>query len=129
VQEVQVEVAPEVAPVTAAPVVPGVETGLPSSVQGAEGGNGIAVQVRREFRASYRVDPAYPRQAQHDGLSGTVVARVYVAPAGNVTRVEIVSSPNRAFDREVVRALSQWRFNPESVGFVGEYEIAFRLTD
>ena len=33
------------------------------------------------------------------------------------------------FDREVVRALSQWRFNPEPVGFIGEYEISFRLTD
>jgi len=46
-----------------------------------------------------------------------------------VSNVEIKSSSNRLFDREVVRALSQWRFNPEPVGFIGEYEIVFNLTD
>ena len=85
--------------------------------------------VRKEFKAAYRVDPVFPRQAQRDGLNGTVVARVHVAPGGNVTQVQIMSSTSRIFDREVVRALSQWRFNPEPVGFIGEYEIVFRLQD
>jgi protein TonB len=53
-----------------------------------------------------------------------------VAPAGNVTDVKIVSAqPPRVFDREVIRALSQWKFNPEPVGFIGEYEIVFNLKD
>jgi hypothetical protein len=29
----------------------------------------------------------------------------------------------------VVSALSQWKFNPEPVGFIGEYEIVFNLQD
>ena len=46
------------------------------------------------------------------------------------TEVRIISaSPPRIFDREVIRALSQWKFNPEPVGFIGEYEIEFKLTD
>ena len=86
--------------------------------------------IRKEYRASYRVDPVFPRQAQKDGISGRVVAHVYVAPAGNVTDVKIVSAqPPRIFDREVIRALSQWKFNPEPVGFIGEYEIVFNLKD
>ena len=86
--------------------------------------------IRREYKASYRVDPVFPRQAQKDGISGRVVAHVYVAPAGNVTDVKIVSAqPPRVFDREVIRALSQWKFNPEPVGFIGEYEIVFNLKD
>ena len=85
--------------------------------------------VRREYKASYRVEPVFPRQAQRDGISGTVVARVHVAPNGAVTQVQIMSSTNRIFDREVIRALSQWRFNPEPVGFIGEYEIVFNLKD
>ena len=85
--------------------------------------------VRREYKASYRVEPVFPRQAQRDGISGTVVARVHVAPAGTVTQVQIMSSTNRIFDREVIRALSQWKFNPEPVGFIGEYEIVFNLKD
>jgi protein TonB len=85
--------------------------------------------VRKEYKAAYRVDPVYPRQAQRDGMSGTVVARVHVAPNGAVTQVQVMSSTNRIFDREVIRALSQWRFNPEPVGFIGEYEIVFNLKD
>lgn len=85
--------------------------------------------VRREYKASYRVDPVFPRQAQRDGISGNVVAHVYVSPAGSVTDVKIIRSTNRIFDREVIRALSQWKFNPEPVGFIGEYEIVFNLKD
>ena len=85
--------------------------------------------VRREYKASYRVEPQFPRQAITQGLSGKVVAWVHVAPSGNVTNVEIRQSSNRIFDREVIRALSQWKFNPEPVGFIGEYEIVFNLQD
>jgi protein TonB len=85
--------------------------------------------VRREYKAAYRVEPVYPRAAQREGLTGTVVARVTVAPSGQVTDVRIMSSTNRVFDREVIRALSQWKFNPEPVGFLGEYEIVFNLKD
>ena len=85
--------------------------------------------VRKEFKAAYRVDPVFPRQAQRDGISGRVVARVHVAPSGAVTQVQIMSSSHRIFEREVVRALSQWKFNPEPVGFIGEYDIVFNLKD
>ena len=86
--------------------------------------------VRREYKAAYRVDPVYPRQAQRDGTSGRVIAHVVVQPNGSVTEVRIISAnPPRVFDREVIRALSQWKFNPEPVGFIGEYEIVFNLKD
>jgi protein TonB len=85
--------------------------------------------LRKEFKPAYRVDPSFPREALRQGLSGRVVAHVYVAPNGSVTDVKIISSSNRMFDREAVRALSQWKFNPEPVGFIGEYEIVFNLKD
>ena len=86
--------------------------------------------VRKEYKASHRVAPQFPREALRTGTSGRVVAHVVVAPSGSVTEVRIVSaSPQRLFDREVIRALSQWRFNPEPVGFIGEYEIVFNLKD
>jgi len=88
-----------------------------------------ASPVRKEFKPLQRVNPAFPRQALQQGITGRVVAWVYVAPNGSVSNVEIKQSSNRLFDREVVRALSQWRFNPEPVGFIGEYEIVFNLTD
>jgi protein TonB len=88
-----------------------------------------ASPVRKEFKPLQRVQPAFPRQALQQGITGRVVAWVHVSPNGTVANVEIKQSTNRLFDREVVRALSQWRFNPEPVGFIGEYEIVFNLTD
>ena len=85
--------------------------------------------VRKEFKPLQRVQPTFPRQALQQGITGKVTAWVHVAPNGTVSNVEIKASTNRLFDREVVRALSQWRFNPEPVGFIGEYEIVFNLTD
>lgn len=85
--------------------------------------------IRREYKAAYRVEPTFPPQAIRQGLSGTVIAHVVVTPQGNVQEVRIIRSSNRIFDREVIRALSQWRFNPEPVGFIGEYEIVFNLKD
>ncbi|HUP30857.1 MAG TPA: energy transducer TonB [Usitatibacter sp.] len=85
--------------------------------------------VRREYKAAYRVEPSFPPQAIRQGLNGRVIAHVVVTPAGSVSEVRIISSTNRLFDREVIRALSQWKFNPEPVGFIGEYEIVFSLKD
>jgi protein TonB len=85
--------------------------------------------IRKEYKASYRVEPTYPRQAISQGLQGKVIAWVKVSPAGTVQDVQIRESTNRLFDREVIRALSQWKFNPEPVGFIGEYEIVFKLQD
>jgi protein TonB len=85
--------------------------------------------VRKEYKASHRVQPTFPRQALQQGIAGRVIAHVYVAPSGNVTDVKIIQSSNRIFDREVIRALSQWKYNPEPVGFIGEYEIDFQLKD
>ena len=89
----------------------------------------ISADLRKEFKPLQRVQPTFPRQALQQGITGRVVAWVYVEPNGSVKNVEIKQSTNRLFDREVVRALSQWRFNPEPVGFIGEYEIVFNLTD
>jgi protein TonB len=77
------------------------------------------------------VRPVFPRQAIRDGIqSGTVLAHLHIRPDGTVSEVRIISSkPPRIFDREVIRALSQWQFTPEQVGFIGEVEIDFKLSD
>jgi len=85
--------------------------------------------IRKEYKAQFRVEPTYPRQAISAGVTGKVIAWVRVAPNGTVQDVQIRESSNRIFDREVIRALSQWKFNPEPVGFIGEYEIVFNLKD
>lgn len=62
---------------------------------------------------AHRVNPAYPPQAQRIGDEGQVVLRIYVTPAGTVSRTEIVRSSGRGyFDRAAASAMRQWRFNP-----------------
>jgi protein TonB len=88
--------------------------------------------VRRNIKPiGDAVRPVFPRQAIKDGVpGGTVIVHVIVRADGTVSEVKIISAkPPRVFDREVIRALSQWRFAPEAVGFVGEIEIEFKLTD
>jgi len=77
------------------------------------------------------VRPVFPRQAIRDGIQGgNVVAHLVIRPDGTVSEVRIIkATPPRVFDKEVIRALSQWRFTPEPVGFIGEVDIDFKLTD
>jgi len=49
---------------------------------------------------------------------------------GNVTDVKIVeANPPRFFDRSVINALSQWKFQADGEKYVGEIEVEFKMTD
>jgi periplasmic protein TonB len=75
--------------------------------------------------------PNYPREAIKAGVpGGKVVARLLIDEKGNVTEVQIMeSNPPRVFDREVIRALSRWKFKGEGERYVGEVEVNFSLKD
>jgi len=75
-----------------------------------------------------KVDPDFPREAAAAGVEqGQVKARMTLDAAGSVTRVEVIeANPRRVFDRAVVRALSQWRYNEGSAGRTVDMEVAFR---
>lgn len=85
--------------------------------------------IRKGISAITRVDPEYPKEAAKRGIeSGKVIAHVYVDEKGNVTEVKIISAePPRVFDRAVITALSQWKFQGEGEKFIGEIEVNFRL--
>jgi protein TonB len=85
--------------------------------------------VRRGLTPIFRVEPVYPREVIKDNISsGKVVARLQVDEKGLVTSVTIVeANPRRVFDREVIRALSQWKFQPEGDRYIAEIEITFIL--
>ena len=70
-----------------------------------------------------------PREAMRQGISGRVVALMTISANGTVTDVKILSSTNRMFEREAVRALMQWRYAPEPTGFYNQVEIDFNLKD
>jgi periplasmic protein TonB len=85
--------------------------------------------IRRGAVPIERVEPVYPREAIKDNIaSGKVVARLQVDEKGLVTNVTIVeANPRRVFDREVIKALSQWKFKPEGDRYIAEIEITFVL--
>lgn len=57
--------------------------------------------------------PAYPYGARSRGIGGLITARLHVDASGRTREVEIVAAdPPQVFDRAVVRALSNWRFEP-----------------
>jgi protein TonB len=123
IQVPTVNLAPTITTVTTTPPPPGPP---PVAVQAP-----IQTAVRTNFAATYRVNPSFPRQAIKDGIAkGRVVALLTIAPNGSVTNVDIKSAtPARVFDREVIRALSQWKYAPEPVGFYNQVEIDFVLKD
>jgi TonB family protein len=55
--------------------------------------------------------PEYPRSARRAGVSGSVVARVFVKSDGSVGGVEIVEGP-AVFHQAVMSALLTWHYKP-----------------
>ena len=111
---------PPTEPVVIAPPAPPVVEAPPAPPKPA---------VRRGAVPIERVEPIYPREAIRDNVSsGKVVARLQVDEKGLVTNVTIVeANPKRVFDREVIRALSQWKFKPEGDRYIAEIDITFVL--
>ena len=87
--------------------------------------------IRRGISPIERVKPVYPRDAIRAGVQeGTVIARLQIDEKGQVTDVRIIeANPPRVFDREVIRALSQWKFQADGDRYVGEIEVHFSLKD
>jgi protein TonB len=87
--------------------------------------------VRRGIVPISRVNPEYPREAIKKGIqAGRVVARLNIDEKGNVTDVKIIeANPPRVFDREVISALAQWKFEADGEKYVGEIEVTFTLKD
>ena len=85
--------------------------------------------IRRGIVPLTRVSPEYPQEAVRKNISeGNVIARLNIDEKGNVTDVKIVEAkPPRVFDREVIRALMQWKFQPDGEKYVGEIEVNFTL--
>lgn len=59
------------------------------------------------------LQPAYPRQARRDGITGSVVLRLHIDEHGAVDTVEIAeSTPPGVFDAAVLKQANGVRFSP-----------------
>ncbi|WP_337878660.1 energy transducer TonB [Rheinheimera sp.] len=61
-----------------------------------------------------RIEPKYPVQAARDGIQGWVKLSYSIDSAGQVTNVQVLEAePKRVFEREAIRALQQWKYQPQ----------------
>ena len=129
----QPSAAPEAAAVTSpkpAEVAKAVETPAPAAATPEPAPRTAVAQAASSSSARpiSRVDPEFPREAIQAGVDkGTVKALMTLDASGKVTKVEIGEAvPRRLFDRAVVKALSEWKFNDGAAGRTVETDIEFK---
>jgi TonB family protein len=67
-----------------------------------------------------RVEPKYPVQAAQQRITGYVQAQFNIQPDGSVSDVKITKAePADTFNKEAVRALEKWRYQPSATGTKG----------
>jgi protein TonB len=91
-------------------IIPEFDTGLElenaTDIAGAGGGDRDAVPL-------VRVDANYPPRALQQKIEGFVDLRFTITPVGTTAEVEVMrSEPPYIFDREAVRAVRKYRYNP-----------------
>ncbi|MDO6706735.1 MULTISPECIES: energy transducer TonB [unclassified Photobacterium] len=65
----------------------------------------------------YRIEPKYPPRALKRGIQGYVVLSFTIDPQGRPTDIQVVDAePKRMFDREAIRALRSWKYQPKLEG-------------
>jgi protein TonB len=82
-------------------------------------------------KVTKKVPPDFPGEAVRASINnGVVHARMYIRPDGYVENVEILSAePRRVFDKEVIRALREWKFEPTTQAQMFETRLIFRADE
>ncbi len=65
----------------------------------------------------YRIEPTYPAKALKRGVEGYVVVSFTIDPSGRPVDLDIIEAkPRRMFEREAMRAIKRWKYQPKVVG-------------
>ncbi|RQW63600.1 energy transducer TonB [Vibrio viridaestus] len=71
------------------------------------------VSDNRQLMPIYRVQPNYPSRALRRNIEGYVVVRFDIDENGRPFNIQVVESkPSRMFDREAIRAVKRWKYQP-----------------
>lgn len=63
-----------------------------------------------------RVEPRFPTEALRQGIAGWVVLNFSIDETGSVTDISVLAAePRNIFDREAIRALRRWKYQPQLV--------------
>ncbi|KPP83233.1 MAG: outer membrane transport energization protein TonB [Oceanicaulis sp. HLUCCA04] len=87
--------------------------GLPEFDRPSLTGGDISFDVSdRDAQPLVRIPPQYPPRAAERGLEGQCSVQFDVSPDGNPTNVSILTCSNSVFERETIRAVERWRYEP-----------------
>jgi periplasmic protein TonB len=87
--------------------------GLPDFDRPSLTGGDISFDVSdRDAQPLVRIPPQYPPRAAERGIEGRCSVEFDVTPDGNPTNVRILSCTNSVFERETIRAVERWRYEP-----------------
>jgi protein TonB len=78
------------------------------------GGMGIGGGSDRDAVPLVRIQPEYPMNARQRGIEGWVTLEFTITKAGTVRDPKVLASqPGNVFDRNAVRAITKWKYNPK----------------
>ena len=100
------------------PVTPMSSTGLDTAINGLK----ISAPTFGSFKSNqqamplYRVEPRYPSRALKRKIEGYVIMSFSIDETGEPFDIEVKEAePKRIFNRDAVRALKQWKYQPKLV--------------
>jgi protein TonB len=67
----------------------------------------------RDAQPLVRIEPQYPVRAAERGIEGTCRVQFDVTPDGTPTNVRIMRCDSSLFERNVIRAVERWRYQPK----------------
>ena len=77
-------------------------------------GNGLGKS--QQAMPLYRAEPRYPARALRQGKEGYVVLKFTIDTQGRPMDIAVMDAkPHRLFDKEAIRALRKWKYQPQVV--------------
>ncbi|MEO2266593.1 TonB family protein [Pseudoalteromonas sp. YIC-656] len=96
--------------------MPSIDTTARETFNFGQNGSGQAMPL-------VRVPPQYPAAAARDGIEGYVVLSYDISATGQVINAKVIDAePKRTFDKDALRALKKWKFNPMVVDGVAKVQ-------
>ena len=80
----------------------------------------------------HQEEPDYTEKARKAGIEGTVLLRIVITVEGVPTDIRVTKSLDAGLDKEAVKAVSRWRFEPARkdgvpVAIEANIEVNFRI--
>lgn len=109
---------------------------MPAFDEPSLAGDAVSFSVSdRDAQPLVRINPDYPMRAAERGVTGDCTVTFDVTPDGVTTNIRILDCDSSLFERNAIRAVERWRYQPKIVegtavrrtGVVTEFN--FRLDD